>query len=60
VTRSAILDIQARAIAANDHELRHACWAALGYDSRVAFMPATPWQVERGLEACTRAMERAS
>jgi hypothetical protein len=60
VTRAAILDIQARAIAASDHELRHATWAALGYDSRVAFLPATPWQVTRGLEACMRALEGAS
>ena len=59
MTRAAILSVQARAIAAKDRELYHSCWAALGFDSRVAFEPATKWQQERGIEACMRAMERA-
>jgi hypothetical protein len=60
VTRSAILSVQARAYADRDFALWHSCWHALGIDARSGWSTASKWQIERGIEACGRAMEGAS
>lgn len=57
LSQDQILAVQGLAIRTGNQQLLHLAWAALGYDSRIAFYPATPEQRQRGLTACREALQ---
>jgi hypothetical protein len=56
LTTAQLLSVQDHAVRTHNRALLRSAYAALGYDSAVAFTPATATQITDGMTACVRSL----